>query len=253
MAADINQFIDSVSLLAESAGPDRALFEKLYSAFRESGTVIQVHTVMDTGVHKNGGAMSIGFLLFLISMQAVLITGILLREKQDRTYLRIITAPVQELIYTVANMLAAFIILAVEIIFTLSVVVYVFRIDLSLPFLPLLLVLLSFCIAVIGTGLLVTALANSTLQAALLSSLVITLSCMLGGCFWPLSFMQKWTRKIALVLPHGWAMSAVAELQQGAGLSSIVFPLLLLLGFGALFISLYAYKMKYNKQTGTFL
>jgi ABC-type multidrug transport system permease subunit len=63
---------------------------------------------------------------------------------------------------------------------------------------------------------------------AVLGSMVLAA---LGGCWWPIEVTPSWMQALAGFLPTGWAMGAMHQLVHfGHGLSSVVQPLLLLLG-----------------------
>ncbi|MMZ68759.1 ABC-2 type transporter [compost metagenome] len=62
----------------------------------------------------------------------------------------------------------------------------------------------------------------------MLNSLIITPTCMLGGCFWPLSVMPDYMQKIANVVPQKWTIQAVETISAGGTLSDIRMPLLIL-------------------------
>ncbi|MNJ71422.1 hypothetical protein D3C77_679650 [compost metagenome] len=51
---------------------------------------------------------------------------------------------------------------------------------------------------------------------------------MIGGCFWPLSFMPEYMQKAANVVPQKWAIQSVEQLSSGSNLSGIGAPLLIL-------------------------
>jgi ABC-type multidrug transport system permease subunit len=58
----------------------------------------------------------------------------------------------------------------------------------------------------------------------------------LGGCWWPGEVMPPWMQTVALALPTAWAMKAFhALISFGYGVSEVLIPSLVLLGFGLLF------------------
>lgn len=248
---EINYFINSVLKLKHITGTDSDLFTTMYENFLARTTTLKIREVRDDSTGKTAGSISFGFFLYLILMQTTVIAGLMLKEKQNRTFFRIRVAPVREILYSLGNMLAAFIILCVQIVGTLFIIVFLFRINLGVPVFTVLPLLLAFSITAIGLGIMITSFARSTLQAALLSNLIIMISSMLGGCFWPLAFMPDFLQYIAGIFPQGWTMRALEKLQNGASLSSTGFTILLLLAFGALFISVYAYKMKHGRDIQT--
>ncbi|MBN2535359.1 MAG: ABC transporter permease [Spirochaetales bacterium] len=248
---EINYFIDSVLKLKEITGTDSGLFTVMYKDFLTTETALKIREVNDTGTSKTAGSIGFGFFLYIILMQASVITGLMLKEKQNRTFYRIQVAPVREIFYSLGNMLAAFIILCAQIITTLFIIVFLLNINLGVSVLTVLPLLLAFTITAIGFGIMITSFAGSTIQSALFSNVIISTTSMLGGCFWPLSFMPDFLQYAAGVFPQSWTMRALQNLQNGASLASSGFTILLLLAFGALFIAVYAYKMKYSRGVKT--
>lgn len=58
----------------------------------------------------------------------------------------------------------------------------------------------------------------------------------LGGCWWPIEVVSRPLQLVALAFPTGWAMRALhGVLAFGDGLTGVVTPLLVLLGFALLF------------------
>jgi ABC-2 type transport system permease protein len=56
----------------------------------------------------------------------------------------------------------------------------------------------------------------------------------LGGCWWPLEVASPALKNLALCLPTGWALKALHQvISFGSGFEAILFPLAVLLGFGA--------------------
>ena len=43
----------------------------------------------------------------------------------------------------------------------------------------------------------------------MINSMIVTPTCMLGGCFWPLAIMPEFMQKIANLHPAKWAIEAV--------------------------------------------
>jgi ABC-2 type transport system permease protein len=65
-------------------------------------------------------------------------------------------------------------------------------------------------------------------NAAMINSMIVTPTCMLGGCFWPLAIMPEFMQKIANFIPQKWAIEAVEIAATGGTLSDIALPLAIL-------------------------
>ena len=71
----------------------------------------------------------------------------------------------------------------------------------------------------------IVAFARSSYEAGAASTLVITPTCMLGGCFWSAEFMPDIMQKISYIIPQRWALDAVKTLQKGAAFNDIALNL----------------------------
>jgi ABC-2 type transport system permease protein len=95
--------------------------------------------------------------------------------------------------------------------------------------------------------------ANNSLQVGTLSNIIITPSCMIGGCFWSLDLMPDYMKKAANFMPQKWTLEAVTKLQKGGTLQEIYFQIIILLMFSAAFFLIAAYKLKKSKDMRDFV
>jgi ABC-2 type transport system permease protein len=244
----LNFFIHAVIKLQKAAKADESLFSTLYDSFIHTPFRMTTREVNDRETSKRSGTISFGFFIFLILMQATIITGLILKDKENRTYYRIRISPVREIYYSLGNMLAAFIIISCQIFVTLFIMEYIVRIDPGFFLFSTLPVLLAFSISSICFGLMITAISGSTMQAVLLTNFIVIPTSMIGGCFWPLELMPETIRYIAGIFPQTWAIRAIEELQNRGTAGSPGFSILLLLASGGLFLTIYIYNIKYTKN-----
>lgn len=117
-----------------------------------------------------------------------------------------------------------------------------FRIETFVPDIAMFLILLLFGIVAIGIALVITAFAGSSYMAATLSSLVITSTCMLGGCFWPVDLMPEVVQKISFFMPQQWAIDAFQKVQLGSGMYEILINTMILCAFALALLLIAIYK-----------
>lgn len=106
-------------------------------------------------------------------------------------------------------------------------------------------VVLTFVAVCTGAGLLFgTVLENEEHAIAVAAPIGIALA-MLGGCMWSLETVSPVLRMVGHVTPHAWTMDALAVLLYGgSGAATIVRPLLALLGFAVVLLTLAARNMR---------
>jgi ABC-2 type transport system permease protein len=64
--------------------------------------------------------------------------------------------------------------------------------------------------------------------------------------------MPDQVKRISALFPQTWMMEAIRKLQEGASFQSVGFTVPLLLAFGLLFVSVYAYRMKRARSMESF-
>ena len=98
----------------------------------------------------------------------------------------------------------------------------------------------AFILASLGIASAVAGMVKNADQLGIVNTLVMTPTCMIGGCFWPIAFMPDFMQKLANFVPQKWAIESMKLLAQGNDVSSIGIHLgilvlfaVVLLGFGA--------------------
>lgn len=151
-----------------------------------------------------------------------------LKEKRERTYQRICSTPVNSRIYVMGNIFVNFIIIIVQILLAIFAMKVILKINMYMPAYQLFLVLLLVGAVSIGIGMIVVVFSKLTAEAGNLSTLIITPTCMLGGCFWPIQFMPEKLQKISNFIPQKWAIEAIGKLQSGVGIKGVYMNIVIL-------------------------
>lgn len=174
---------------------------------------------------KPGLNVVTGFtLMFLMGLINSTVSKIM-EERRRRTMARVFSAPVRAWEITLGNFLGSFAVGISQIALVLLFSGYVLRYDYDVPFLLHFLVLGAFMLVSMGIASAVAGLIRNPQNAGMINSLIITPTCMLGGCFWPVSFMPEFMQKAANFVPQKWAIEAVEKLSEGGGMTSIILPL----------------------------
>ncbi|AWB43209.1 ABC transporter permease [Paenibacillus sp. CAA11] len=220
--------IQQTSRLLSGEQTDQAK-EKLNEVLQEveKGNVQAVKT--DLGIQPKPGLYSItGFtLLFLMGLISSTVT-LIIEDRTEGTMARMFTAPVRSWEIALGNFLGSCTVGILQILIILSLSRYVLGYDYQVPFLPHFLVLAAFMLVAMGIASTVGGMVRSPQTAGTINTLILTPTCMLGGCFWPLSIMPDFMQRIADFIPQKWAIEAVDKMSAGGGWSSIGFPMLIL-------------------------
>ena len=196
-------------------------------------------------ITRLGGAppaeqQGLSFHLFFIFIQAGIISGLTIKDKEQGISLRIRIAPVRDIEYALGNMLASFAVLGTQILITLGIVSFVLPfVDPSL-FPGLLCIYLVSGFSAVGLGVFLSVFAEDSTQGAFVYNFVIYPTSILGGCFFPLKFMSSSMRKISWLFPQSWAVRAIDSLRSG-DIETMAVRLVLTALFGVFFLMLFAY------------
>lgn len=248
-----NIYLRNLQDMAEAAGGNKATFEKLYNNLKQDKLSLQVKKVQDQTRNKGMTTQMIGFLIMFMLIGAGNAAEMILKERRNRTYYRICAAPVSAKTYILGNVLANLLMVTLQISLTLFFMIKVFKIQTYIPVAEMFMILLLFGLVAIGLGVLIVAFSNDSRQVSTLQTLVITPTCMLSGCFWPLEIMPKSLQRVANFLPQTWTIGAIHKLQMGSGLDQIIINLLILVAFALTFFLVAAYKFGRNDSVKTFI
>lgn len=249
----INGYTASMLHLSDAAGGDKAAFEKMLGQIKENAIELKVQAVEDRGTGKSMTLSSVGFLIMFIMLGTGSTSMIILKEKRIRTYHRICSAPVSARQYILANSLTSLLISIIQVVLILIAMRFIFRIDTGVNDIYMFFILLMFALVAIGLGLVITAFTSSSYMAGTLSTLIMTPTCMLGGCFWDISFMPEIMKKISYFVPQRWTIDAINRMQSGNSITDIGLNLLVLAAFALALTLVAVYKLSRTNNVQKFI
>src|SRR5690606_33538170 len=107
---------------------------------------------------------TIGYLLILMMFSAANLSGMLITERENRTYLRILSSPVHAGAYIVSNIIVSMAVMMLQITVTLIVMTKLFGIESGISFGSLFLILVMFALVALSLSFMITAYSRSSLQ-----------------------------------------------------------------------------------------
>ena len=186
-----------------------------------------------TATEQNVPAYTIFGVFFIV----LTLASSFLREKQDGTFQRILTAPLPKTALLIGKLLPYYVVNLIQIALMFSVGTLLFNMTLGNgP--ALILVSLALAAAANGLGLLVAALGKSEAQVNSLSVLLAVTLAALGGMMVPAFVMPGFMKTLSLFTPHAWALAGYHDaIIRGLGLREVLPETGVLLGFAALFFA----------------
>jgi ABC-type multidrug transport system permease subunit len=142
-------------------------------------------------------------------------------------------------IVLVAKLVARFLVGVVQMLILFAVGWAAFGISLGPQPWALLLPTTGIVFAGTAFGLIVAGVASSREAVLPLGSMVIITMAAVGGCWWPIELEPGWMRRLALVFPTTWAMSAYNDLMiRQQSFEAALRPTAVLYSFGSLYLAL---------------
>jgi len=188
---------------------------------------------------------AIGFSVMSMLMLAFSSTQTMLIDKVKKVNLRIFVSPIKYKTYIFQSIISWLIVVGVQAILVSLFFRIFYSSEVNKIYFKLLLIILSFSWTAVSLGVLIVNLSKDLRQVGIFSPLINTPLCMLGGCFWDLSFMPKYLQNLANFLPTTWAMKASNSLIYNQTNAVPYKEIIIILLFGVFFMLL-AFKRRKN-------
>ncbi|EJO5349002.1 ABC transporter permease [Clostridium botulinum] len=231
----LNYYIDTLNNISKVSNKDKKIFKNLYDGYKKQDLKINYKTIGDKTKSKSVTKQSIGLLLMFMLVASSTASSFILKDKANKTYYRIFCSNTSKSKYILANIISNFVIFLIQIFVILFMSLYVLKLNFYIDTSIMFIILCSFGLVSIGFGIIIAAFSKSLNQSSYLSNILITPTCMLSGCFWPLDIMPNFMQKLANIFPQTWILKAIDFLQQGKSFQDIIFHLTIVLLFALSF------------------
>ncbi|BBI34584.1 ABC transporter permease [Cohnella abietis] len=238
----IAQSVQLVSLSGEETQRKDQLVPELLQQQEEWGIPV-IHTKI-VNTYNNAFVLVVGLtLLFIMILANQSIHGIM-EDRGNRTMARMFTAPVRAFEIALGNFLGCLILGTLQLVLILAVTRYVIGFDFGLSFGKLLIIMEFFLLAAVGISSAVAGIVKNSANLGSINNLVVIPTCMIGGCFWPVSMMPEFMQKLSSFTPQRWAIVAMERASFGSTLSDIGLELGILLLFAAVLLAFGSYVLR---------
>ncbi|GGI43127.1 multidrug ABC transporter ATP-binding protein [Paenibacillus marchantiophytorum] len=198
----------------------------------------------DLGLYVNPNMhIVIGFMLMFMMGVISNTVSVVMEDRRMRTLARTFTAPVRSVEIMLGNFLGSFLVGTLQVVVILIVTRYVTHYDYGLPFFSQFIILEFFLLASMGIASAIAGMVKNAQNISIINSIIITPTCMLGGCFWPITLMPDWMQKLANFVPQKWVIDAIQRMASGQSLSQMWMHMgvltlfaLILLGIGSVIL-----------------
>jgi len=242
-----NFHIENMMLLSKATQDKSEVLLKLgqledsYYSFESVG-------ITDVSKEKTATVNTFGTYMIVLLITTFTISFQILKEKEQGTFSRIGMSPVHAKSYILANIIANLMISSFQIGIVMLVLKLGYKVNFyTNPFI-LYLILVLFALCGISVGVLLATLSKNTQTATAALGLILSPSCMIAGCLWPLDAMPEIMQKVAYITPQRWTLDAIELIQKNNQVLEIIPNLLVVLSFTTLFFLISVYKIVNEDQ-----
>ncbi|HDX9590346.1 TPA: ABC transporter permease [Bacillus pseudomycoides] len=246
-------YIDNITAISKVAQDDQSKFDQMYAGYQKNSFKLTAHTLKDISKNKDMTNQTVGYLMMFMLFSAVNFSELILKEKENRTYFRLLSTPIDGRKYILSNVAVNMVIMMVQIIVTVLFMTNVFHIDPNIPLIVMIGLLMIFGLIAIGLSLAIVSFAKNSTSANAMQNIIITPTCLLAGCFFPFEIMPETVQKIAEFLPQRWLLDTITKLQQGTQFVDIYLNILILFAFAISFFLIAIYKFGRNNDARNFI
>jgi len=186
--------------------------------------------------------------LVMFGLVTLLSTAInLVVERHQGTLRRLAASPLSKRAIIAGKTLGPLTVGVIQMAVLILVGQWVFGVPWGNSPLALTIMVLAFDLAAVSIGIFISTVVRTTDQAtgAMIASSMVMAA--LGGAWWPMDITPSWMQTLGHFFPSAWAMDGFhAIILRGAGVSEIMLPALVLLGFAILFFSLGIWRFRYE-------
>jgi ABC-2 type transport system permease protein len=195
------------------------------------------------GFRQSSLGFAVTFLLFLIVEGGASI----LEERQKNTLYRLLSTPTGKYTILGGKIIGICLSGALQATILIAAGVLLFKVDWGREPLPLIVLMAAYILCGAALGVFIASLARTNAQMQSFAPILIISMAMVGGCYWPVEITPSFMQAAAKVIPTGWVMQGLVDLVvRGHSWDAVLLPVAVLLGFTAVFLTLGAWRLKFE-------
>ena len=207
-------------------------------------TAVTASSAPYNGYAHSFAGMGIQFLLF----SAINLAVELLVERQRGLWKRLRSAPVSRATLLGGKLASAALIGVLVLFVSFAFAIAVWKVRIAGSMAGFLGVGIACALMAAGYGLLIASLGQTPNAARGMSIFATLIMVMLGGAWVPTFVFPQWLQQVTVVVPTRWAVDGFdAMTWRGLGIEYAVWPIVVLLGFAALFTSIAVWRFRWEE------
>lgn len=153
---------------------------------------------------------AVGFIAMFVMMVVIVAGGVILQEKEEGTWSRLKSSPVSTFEIMGGFLMGFFLIGLLQFIILIAASSLMFGVSWgSLP--AILILIVVFLIAAVSLGLFLSMLVKTAKQQQAIGGILVVVTCMIGGVFWPVDIVSDMMRSLANFVPQFWVMDGIKQ------------------------------------------
>lgn len=234
----INNFLSSVKNLGAASHGNSTAFYKALDNY-EKGSFVAVFNSVEGKDNKGEKTLqALGFLIMSMLFVGNNSSQLILDDKVNKTFYRIFAGPITAKNYMLQNILSFLAIMVIQLSVILSIMKLGFHAQFGTSILNIFGLYILFGMFCVALGVAIMSISKDSRQAGALNTFLTVPMCMIGGCFWPRSFMPDILIKISNFMPTTWVLKASEKIINGSALTNVGIEILVLLLFTLVFVLL---------------
>ncbi len=223
----LKSYLDPVvlrlKLLKDLSGGNEA---KLISMLKDADNSSLKETLKDTSVSStddksnnsdagNKFSLVMGFFSWFAIWGSSYVISMIMRERDMKVFKRIMLTNTGIRKYLTSKLLIGVLIGITQVILMLISFKFLVHADVVIPLWKLGILLFGFIIVAITINLALVSFCSTENQVSTLSIIVVNVTAMLSGSYWPLELMPQWMKNLSFFTPQRWVMHAISQISNG--------------------------------------
>lgn len=172
---------------------------------------------------------------------------VLVEERTDGTLRRLVVSPLKKATILAGKTLGPLSVGLIQMVILILVGQFVFGVPWGRSPVALLIMVLSFDLAIVSLGILLSTVVRNTNQAVAVMIMASMAMAALGGAWWPMEIVPPFMKTLGHFFPSAWAMDGFTNIiVRGVGVSGILLPATVLLGYAVVFFVLGIWRFRYE-------
>ena len=227
----IGSFIEASNALGKACKGNEEVFYKGLNEYVDGKMKLEYKNFDSKTQDSELASRSLGFLALGLMYFMGLSTSMILTDRKQHIYDKILASPATAAQYTIANLTSYAVLGLLQLAVLFPIMSYGLNVKFGDNVCLIFLICYLFSITNMAMGIFFSSVCKDMAQVNACTALVNMPLLMLGGCFFPIQYMPTVIQRIAKFLPTNWFMVSVDSVLNGKGITEVYPYILLLVGF----------------------